>query len=84
MSIVEDLQPYWQDLATLDLLIKHGSRRFWLDDIWHKDWKRFLAEHPRPGRVYPPPWPFLMVLDAAHSMLETAASLRQRIRTRNG
>lgn len=79
MTTVEDVQPYWQDLATLDLLIKHGSRRFWFDDIWHKDWKRFLAEHPRGGQVHPPPWPFLMAVDAAHSVLELAASVRQSL-----
>ena len=27
MTTIEDVQPYWQDLATLDLLLEHGSRR---------------------------------------------------------
>ena len=35
---------YWQDLATLELLLKHGSRRFWLDDIWEKDWTSLLRQ----------------------------------------
>lgn len=79
MTTIEDVQPYWQDLATLDLLIEHGSRRFWFDDIWHKDWKRFLAEHRRPGHLRPPPWLFRIALDTAHSLLEYAASIRQRL-----
>ena len=80
MTSVEDVQPYWQDLAAADLLIEHGSRRFWLDDIWRMDWKRFLAEHPRNGDVHPPPRLFLLALDAAHSLLEAAASLRPRLK----
>ncbi len=83
MTTIEDVQPYWQDLATLDLLIKHGSRRFWLDDIWHKDWRRFHVEHPRPGHVHPPPWLFRAVIDGAHWLLESAASLRQRVTRSN-
>jgi hypothetical protein len=79
MTSVEDVQPYWQDLATLDLLIQYGARRFWLDDIWNKDWKRFLAEHPRPGRLNPPPWLLRTALNTAQSLLELAASLRQRL-----
>ncbi|MEA2325093.1 MAG: hypothetical protein QOE68_52 [Thermoanaerobaculia bacterium] len=79
MTHIEDVQPYWQDLAALDLLIQHGSRRFWFDDVWEKDWRRLLAEHPRPGRVQPPPWLLLKSLDSAHSLLEFAASVRQRL-----
>lgn len=79
MTSIEDVQPYWQDVATLDLLLEHGSRRFWFDDIWQKDWKRFLAEHPRPGRLHPPPLLFRAAIDRAHSLLELAATLRQRI-----
>jgi hypothetical protein len=79
MTHIEDVQPYWQDLAALDLLMQHGSRRFWFDDVWEKDWRRLLTEHPRPGRVQPPPWLLLKSLDSAHSLLEFAASVRQRL-----
>ena len=84
MTTIKDVQPYWQDLATLDLLIEHGSQRFWLDDIWKKDWKQLLREHPRPGRVVPPPLPLRLALDAAQGLLEAAASLRQRFRRGRG
>jgi hypothetical protein len=79
MTTIEDVQPYWQDLATLDLLLEHGSLRFWLDDIWQKDWKRLLAETHRPGRLRPPPWLLRIAIDTAHRLLEMAASLRQRL-----
>lgn len=84
MTTIEDVQPYWQDLATLDLLIEHGSRRFWLDDIWKKDWQQLLREHPRPGRVEPPPLLLRAALDAGQALLEAAASLRQRLRRAMG
>jgi hypothetical protein len=79
MSQIEDVQPYWQDLATLDLLLKHGSRRFWLDDIWEKDWNRFKAEHSRPGSVNPPPWLLRAVIDGAQVLLEWVAGSRRRL-----
>jgi glycosyltransferase involved in cell wall biosynthesis len=79
MTSIEDVQPYWQDLATLDLLLEHGSRRFWFDDIWQKDWKRLQAETHRTGRLHPPPWLFRVTINTAHRLLETAASLRQRL-----
>jgi hypothetical protein len=78
MTTIEDVQPYWQDLASLDLLLQHGSRRFWFDDIWEKDWKRLLVEHPSPGHVHPPPWLLRTAIGTAHSLLELAASFRQR------
>jgi hypothetical protein len=80
MTTIDDVQPYWQDIATLDLLLKHGSRRFWLDDLWEKDWRRFRREQGREGRVVPPPLPLRLALDTAHSALEWAASLRRRLR----
>jgi hypothetical protein len=30
---------YWQDYEVLRLFAKHGTRRFWLDDIWDEDWE---------------------------------------------
>jgi hypothetical protein len=51
MTTIEDVQPYWQDLATLELLRAHGARRFWLDDIWEKDWRVLDPEITPPPRL---------------------------------
>ena len=78
MTDIEDAQPYWQDLSTLDLLLDYGARRFWFDDIWEKDWNRLLEEQHRPGSVTPPPQFLTISINAAQQLLELAASLRQR------
>jgi hypothetical protein len=80
MTTIEDNEPYWQDLATLDLLLQHGAVRFWFDDIWKKDWKRLQRETGRSGRLVTPPRLFVAILDAAQALLERAALLRQRLR----
>jgi glycosyltransferase involved in cell wall biosynthesis len=80
MTTIEDVQPYWQDVALLDLMYEHGARRFWLDDVWEKDWERFRRELGRPQRVDQPPWLVRKSIDAAQLALETAASLRQALR----
>jgi hypothetical protein len=55
MTTIQDVRPYWQDLATLELLLEHGSRRFWFDDVWGKDWNALIVELGRLARVDPPP-----------------------------
>jgi glycosyltransferase involved in cell wall biosynthesis len=80
MTQIKDVPPYWQDLATLDLLLKHGSRRFWLDDIWQKDWNRLLRDQGGAGFVVPPPRLLRAVVDAAQRLIEGAASIRRRWR----
>lgn len=77
MTTIEDVEPYWQDTATLDLLLEHGSRRFWCDDIWEKDWERLRREQGRSGRVVPPPSLMTMALDSGQRLLEYAAALRR-------
>jgi hypothetical protein len=64
MTTIEDVQPYWQDLATLELLRTHGSRRFWLDDIWEKDWRTLDPE------VTPPPRLLTWAIDTAQGTFE--------------
>jgi hypothetical protein len=81
MTTINDCQPYWQDLATLDLLLRHGAVRFWLDDIWKNDWKQLQRDLGRPGRLVTPPRVLLAALDAAQALLERTASLRQRLRS---
>lgn len=70
MTSVEDVQPYWQDVATLDLLLEHGGRRFWLDDIWEKDWNAFAAQLGRDGHIDPPPRALRALIDAMQTVLE--------------
>lgn len=66
MSTIRDVQPYWQDVQTLDLLLRYGSRRFWLDDVWQKDWNRFIVQLGRIARVDPPPLGLRLLVDVAH------------------
>ena len=70
MTTIYDTQPYWQDIATLDLLLEHGSRRFWYDDIWQKDWNAFIVQLGRIARVEPPPWPLRLGVDTAQRVVE--------------
>jgi glycosyltransferase involved in cell wall biosynthesis len=64
---VTDLDWNWHDLAVLELFQKHGTKRFWLDDIWAFDWKGFVKTNR--GGILPadtpipetPPWPVDLV-----------------------
>jgi len=43
---------YWQDFEVLRLFGRHGTRRFWLDDIWSFDWeacRRYALGQRLPG-----------------------------------
>ncbi|HYC91406.1 MAG TPA: glycosyltransferase family 2 protein [Thermoanaerobaculia bacterium] len=72
MDTIRDVQPYWQDIVTLDLLLKYGSRRFWLDDLWGKDWNRFIVQLGRLARVDPPPLGLRLMVDVAQRVVEWA------------
>jgi hypothetical protein len=39
MRTVPDDGPHWQDFEVLRLFAQHGTRRFWLEDIWDQDWE---------------------------------------------
>jgi hypothetical protein len=39
MRTVPRKQYYWSDYEVLRLFRAHGTRRFWLDDIWYFDWE---------------------------------------------
>jgi glycosyltransferase involved in cell wall biosynthesis len=80
MTTIEDVQPYWQDVATLDRLLEYGSRRFWFDDIWEKDWNDLLRQLNRDGHVSPPPWPLRLILDLMQRAIEGLADWRRRER----
>jgi hypothetical protein len=49
MRSVPDDPPHWQDFELLRLFTRHGTRRFWLDDIWSQDWEAFRREAIRRG-----------------------------------
>ena len=70
MTTVQDVRPYWQDLATLDLLLEHGSRRFWFDDLWGKDWNAFIVQLGRLARVDPPPRVLRFVVDGLQRLVQ--------------
>lgn len=80
MTTIEDERPYWQDVAALDLLLEHGSRRFWLDDLWDKDWNALARELGRNPGVQPPPRLLRASVDRAQTVLEWVAEKRRRRR----
>lgn len=81
MTTIDNEQPYWQDVATLDRILEYGSRRFWFDDIWEKDWNTLLRQQGMSGHVSPPPRLLRIALNTAQSLIESAASLRRRLLT---
>ena len=40
MHTVDDPEFQWYDVEVLRLFEKHGTRKFWLDDLWRFDWER--------------------------------------------
>jgi hypothetical protein len=78
MTSIEDVQPYWQDIATLEMLLKYGSRRFWFDDIWEKDWNELIVELGRSGRVEPPTRLLRGLTDLAQRVFEWARESRTK------
>jgi hypothetical protein len=78
MHAIDDVQPYWQDIAVLGLLQQHGSHRFWLDDLWAPDWRALDA------RVKPPPRLLTKTIDAIQELFEGMAGRRQVLSTFGG
>ena len=70
MTKVQDFRPYWQDVVALELLLEHGARRFWLDDIWEKDWNAFIVELGRIARIDPPPRALRALVNGAQRVVE--------------
>lgn len=42
MTSILDDQSSWHDEACIDLMIEHGSKRFFMDPIWYHDWERVI------------------------------------------
>jgi len=78
MTSVEDVQPYWQDVATLNMLIEYGAKRFWFDDLWTKDWNDLLRQLNMNEHVAPPPLALRFTLDVMQRVVEGIADLRRR------
>jgi hypothetical protein len=70
MTTIRDVQPYREDVFTLDLLLDYGSRRFWLDDLWEKDWNRFIVQLGRLARVDPPPPGLRLAMNVSQRVLD--------------
>jgi hypothetical protein len=52
LHTIEREEFYWQDFEVLRLFVRHGVRRFWLDDIWYFDWeacRRYALARELPG-----------------------------------
>jgi hypothetical protein len=63
----------WFDTEVYQLLQKHGGLRYWLDDIWDKDWNAFYSE----GKlIIPPPTWFVVLLRAADKIFNFLYSIK--------
>ncbi len=39
METIDDPPFHWYDVEVLRTFARHGTRKFWLDDIWRFDWE---------------------------------------------
>jgi len=42
MRNILDQPHYWQDYFVLQMFAEYGTKKFWFDDIWVKDWEKAL------------------------------------------
>lgn len=78
MTTIHDVEPYWQDVALFEMMLEHGARRFWLDDVWEKDWNRFAKALGRRERIRTPPRLLRLAVDLAQDALELASGILRR------
>jgi len=85
MRTVSDDPPHWQDFEVLRLFAEHGTRRFWLDDIWDADWESYRQEARRRGidrlperPVRPPPAALRWMMKAPDLGYQALRALRSR------
>jgi len=91
MRTVSDDPPHWQDMEVLRLFAEHGTRRFWLEDIWDQDWEacrqaaRAKGAVPVPMRpVQPPPAVIQWMLRLPDFGYRAIRAARSRIRSPHG
>lgn len=48
LTLLKDEEYNWFNDGVIDSLLKYGSMRYWLDDIWGKDWKAYALANNRP------------------------------------
>lgn len=72
----------WFDEEVLNCLAQNGSRRYWLDDIWGKDWKAYALALNKPLLNYKPA-PVLLryLLRLFDACFNLAYSFKSRIRS---
>ena len=76
---IQDEEPYWQDHETFSYLIRYGSLRFWLDDIWEFDWRALAESEWERKRIVAPPVFFRDFLRICVKGLSALANLRRRL-----
>jgi len=57
LDAVKDTNETWHNLNILENLQKHGSVRFWFDDIWDIDWQKYQQQFDPTAatKITPPP-----------------------------
>jgi hypothetical protein len=41
ITLLKDAEYNWFEDGVINSLLKHGCKKYWLDDIWSKDWKSY-------------------------------------------
>lgn len=54
---ITDMADCWYDAEVVNAIKEKGSVRFWLDDIWDKDWNNYLdkTSKSKTKKIIPPP-----------------------------
>jgi hypothetical protein len=86
MGTVPDDPPHWQDFEMLRLFAKHGTTRFWLDDLWSQNWELFRQQALKRGITDVPTEPvrsppmmlkwLMKIPDLGYSMVRKLRSAR--------
>ncbi|MEN7549786.1 glycosyltransferase family 2 protein [Rapidithrix thailandica] len=86
MTSIPQQEDYWWDFEILEYFKKHGSRKFWYDNIWDKDWGTFYRKNRTSGkilenhlRIEKPPWYLKTSLNALDRLYVLALKMREKL-----
>ncbi len=79
VKTIRDQDYYWQDYETLSYLMRYGSLRFWLDDIWEFDWRNLAETDLDKSRIFAPPAFLRTFLRLCFRGLFSLATLRRKL-----